>query len=164
MAQEPSKMPQDASKRPQEASKRPPGGPKIDFSSQLGRPEPQNSLKIYYEYNSFGPQSTFGIKSILYDVWAPIWHQNPTKMPPRCLQEALKRSKLVPKTAQEPPKRRPRRLKNRPRSILEEAQSLFGARWGPRAAPEPPKSCSDPPPDLDFGPFWQQFDRDFEPF
>ena len=140
MAQEPSKMPQDASKRPQEASKRPSRGLKIDFSSQLGPPEPQKSLKIYYEYNSFGPPSNFCIRSIIYHVLAPIWHQNPTKTPPRCLQEAPRRPKLVPKTAQEPPKRRPRRLKNHPRAAQEASWRRPRASLEPDDAQEQPQS------------------------
>ena len=38
---------------------------------------------------------------------APLWRQYPTKTPQRCLQEAPRRPKLVPKTAQEAPKTAP---------------------------------------------------------
>ena len=134
------KMPQDASKRPQEASKRPSRGPKIDFSSQLGPPEPQNSLKIYYEYNSFGPLSNFCIRSMFYCVFAPKWLQFGIKFRPRRLQEAPRRPKLVPKTAQEPPKRRPRRLKNHPRAAQEASWRRPRASLEPDDAQEQPQS------------------------
>ena len=41
------------------------------------------------------------------------------KMPPSCPQDALGRPSLAPKTAQEPPKKRPRCAKSRPRAAPE---------------------------------------------
>ena len=144
MAPDASKMLPRCPKMPPRGPKRPPKGlqevSKIDVSSQLGPPEPQKSFKIYYEYISFGLQSIFCIKSIIYDVLAPVYHQNPTKTPPRCLQEAPRRPKLVPKTAQEPPKRRPRRLKNHPRAAQEASWRRPRTSLEPDDAQEQPQS------------------------
>ena len=133
-------MPQDASKRPQEASKRPSRGPKIDFSSQLGPPEPQKSLKIYYEYNSFGPLSNFCIRSMISGVFAPIWLQFGIKIRPRRLQDASKRPQDAPSWCPRRPKSRPRRLKKHPRAAQEASRRRPTGSLEPDDAQEQPQS------------------------
>ena len=158
-------MSQDASKRHQEASKRPSRGPKIDFSSQLGPPEPQKSMKIYFEYHSVGPQCIFCTKFIIYGVFATIWLQFGIKIRPRRLQDASKRPQDAPSWC-------PRRPKSRPRSAPDASRTSKAAQeasWRrPRVSLEPddaqerpqscPKAAQTPHPDFDLGPFWQRFD------
>ena len=89
----------------------------------------------------------------------PTWLQLAMKIRPKRFQDTPKRLNLAPTTAQEPPKRHPRRPKNRPRGVQEAAQRCLGATC-PKAAQEALRS----PPYLDVGPFWQRFSLIFAPF
>ena len=55
-------------------------------------------------------------------------------MPPSCLQDALERPSLAPKTAQEPPNRRPRCAKSRPRAAPEPSRKRPTGALGRRHA------------------------------
>ena len=92
------------------------------------------------------------------------------KSPNKTLQDA-------PRTPQDTPTWCPRRPKSRPRGAQDAsrtaqelpkrhsgsgsqgARSQMTPKSGPRAAQKLPR----PPPDLDFGPFWQRFAQDFGP-
>ena len=65
------------------------------------------------------------------------------KMPPSCLQDALERPSLAPKTAQEPPNTRPRCAKSRPRAAPEPSRKRPTGAYTPQSSPRLP-------PDLDF--------------
>ena len=77
---------------------------------------------------------------------APTWCPRRPKSRPRGAQDASR-------TAQELPKRHSG-------SGPQGARSQMTPKSGPRAAQKLPR----PPPDLDFGPFWQRFDQDLRKF
>ena len=92
--------------------------------------------------------------------------KKPSQTPPKCLQEAPGRPNLVPKTAQEPPKRRPRRLKNRPRAAQEALRKRptggsepDDTQERPQSRPKAPQTPSRPR----FWTIWQRFSQDFGP-
>ena len=62
------------------------------------------------------------------------------KTPPRCLQDALGRPSLVPKTAQGPPKRHPRCAKNRPRAAPEASRKRPTGALGRNHATKQPQT------------------------
>ena len=59
LPQEAFKMPQEASKKLQDTSKRPVRRPKIVFYSQLGPPEHQKSMKLYWKKLRFSDYTQF---------------------------------------------------------------------------------------------------------
>ena len=72
--------------------------------------------------------------------FAPFWRQIPPKTPPRCFQDALGRPSLVPKTSQEPPKRRPRC----PGAAPEASRKRPTGAFGPEHATKQPQVHSRP--------------------
>ena len=160
-------MPKGFQKRPrafwtlQEALKTPPRHSKIDFSSQHGPSELQKTIKIYWKNNDSEPLHEFNIRSLLYQTLMPTWlHfgvKFPPKMPPRCLQDALGRPSLVPKTAQEPPKRRPRCAKNRPRAAPEASWKRPLGALGRRHAAKHPQTPSRHRFWIILGTIWKDF-------
>ena len=75
---------------------------------------------------------------------APFRRQISPKTPPRCLQDALGHPILVPKTAQEPPKRHPKCAKNRPRAAPEASRKRPTGALEPKHATKQPQTPSRP--------------------
>ena len=90
---------------------------------------------------------------ILASILERFWWILATKLGTKCLQEAPRHPNLALRTAQEPPKRRPRRLKNRPRAAQEVSRNQPRGALVPQDAQEPPRI----PTYLDFAPFWRRF-------
>ena len=79
----------------------------------------------------------------------PTWLHFGVNSPPRrlllrCLQDALGRRSLVPKTAQEPPKKRARCAKNRPRAAPEASRNQPTGALEPKHATKQPQTPSRP--------------------
>ena len=75
---------------------------------------------------------------------APFSRRISPKTPPSCLQDALERPSLAPKTAQEPPNRRPRCAKSRPRAAPEPSRKRPTGALGRRHATKQPQTPSRP--------------------
>ena len=77
---------------------------------------------------------------ILASILGRFWWILATKLGTKCLQEAPRHPNLALRTAQEPPKRPPRQLKNGPRTAQEVSRNQSRCALEPEDAQEPPKS------------------------
>ena len=77
-------------------------------------------------------------------TWLHFRMKFPPRCPPSCPQDALGRPSLAPKTAQEPPKRRPRCAKSRRRAAPEPSRKRPTGALGRRHATKQPQTPSRP--------------------
>ena len=88
---------------------------------------------------------------------APFSDEISPKMPPSCPQDALGRPSLAPKTAQEPPNRRPRCAKSRPRAAPEPSRKRPTGALGRRHATKQPQTPSRPRFLIILATIWKDF-------
>ena len=86
------------------------------------------------------------------------------RCPPSCPQDALGRPSLAPKTAQEPPKRRPRCAKSRPRAAPEPSRKRPTGALGRRHATRQPQAPSRPRFWTILATIWKDFGRILDGF
>ena len=77
-------------------------------------------------------------------TWLHFRMKFPPRCPPSCPQDALGRPSLAPKTAQEPPNRRPRCAKSHPRAAPEPSRKRPTGALGRRHATKQPQTPSKP--------------------